>query len=118
VLDDLRDLVAGRSRDPAIVAAAKGASKVLKYLQACDRYGAVVEAAELDALETLLGERPADLVSGRVRLADALALDVVPFPKALDFFARQTAGEALLAAEASGGIAARHYPPLAAGPRP
>jgi hypothetical protein len=45
-------------------------------------------------------------------LADALAAGVIAFQPALDFFALQTSGEALLAADASGGIAARGYPAL------
>jgi aminoglycoside phosphotransferase (APT) family kinase protein len=112
VLDDLRDVVAARSQDRGVVAAAKNASKVLKYLQACDRYGAGVEAAETDALSDLLGARPAYVEAGRLALADALAASTVPFERALAFFALQTAGEGQLAADASGGIATRRYPPL------
>lgn len=112
VLDDLRDVVVGRSQDRAVVAAAKNASKVLKYLQACDRYGAGVEAIEVNALNDLLGTPPASVEAGRLALADALADGSVPFERALAFFALQTAGEGLLAADASGGIATRRYPPL------
>jgi aminoglycoside phosphotransferase (APT) family kinase protein len=112
VLDDLRDVVAARSQDRAVVAAAKNASKVLKYLQACDRYGAGVETAEMDALSDLLGARPANVEAGRLAIADALAEGAISFQRALAFFALQTAGEGLLAADASGGIATRRYPPL------
>jgi aminoglycoside phosphotransferase (APT) family kinase protein len=111
-LDDLRDVVAARSTDRAVVSAAKAASKVLKYLSAYDRYGAALEAIEINALSSLLGDRPVDLVSGRARLAEALEQGAIDFQLALDFFALQTAGEALLAADASGGIAGRGYPPL------
>jgi aminoglycoside phosphotransferase (APT) family kinase protein len=112
VLDELRDVVAARGMDRAVVSAAKGAAKVLKYLNAHDRYGAALEATEIDALAGLLGDRPASLASGHARLAEALAQGAVDFQPALDFFALQTAGEALLAADASGGIAGRGYPPL------
>jgi aminoglycoside phosphotransferase (APT) family kinase protein len=112
VLDELRSIAAARGADGAVVSAAKGASKVLKYLNAYDRYGATLEGAELDALAGLLGDRPTDLASGRTRLADALARGGIGFERALDFFALQTAGDALLAADASGGIAGRGYPPL------
>ena len=108
VLDDLRDVVAARSTDRAVVAAAKNASKVLKYLQACDRHSASIEAMEMDALADLLGARPATVEAGRLALADA----AIPFERALAFFALQTAGEGVLAADASGGIATRRYPPL------
>jgi hypothetical protein len=112
VLDELRSIAAARGADGAVVSAAKGASKVLKYLNAYDRYGATLEGAELDALAGLLVDRPTDLASGRTRLADALARGGIGFERALDFFALQTAGDALLAADASGGIAGRGYPPL------
>jgi hypothetical protein len=105
-------VVAARSTDRAVVSAAKAASKVLKYLSAYDRYGAALEAIEINALSSLLGDRPVDLVSGRARLAEALEQGAIDFQPALDFFALQTAGEALLAADASGGIAGRGYPPL------
>jgi aminoglycoside phosphotransferase (APT) family kinase protein len=110
VLDQLRDVVAARSPDRAVVSAAKAASKVIKYLSAFDRYGAALEATEIEALAGLLGDRPGDLASGRARLGDALEQGAIAFQPALDFFALQTAGEALLAADASGGIAARGYP--------
>ena len=110
VLDDLRDVVAAPDADRAVVAAAKNASKVLKYLQAYDRFGASVEAAEMDALAELLGARPATVEAGRLALAEALGS--IPFERALAFFALQTAGEGVLAADASGGIATRRYPPL------
>ena len=110
VLDDLRDVVAAPDADRAVVAAAKNASKVLKYLQAYDRFGASVEAAEMDALAELLGARPAPVEAGRLALAEALGS--IPFERALAFFALQTAGEGVLAADASGGIATRRYPPL------
>jgi len=112
VLDDLRDVVVARGADPAAIATAKNASKVLKYLRACDRYGPAVEADERQALEAVLGEAQADGVAGRGRLTQALAGGAVSVQAALIFFARQTAGDALLAADASGGIAARGYPPF------
>ncbi len=112
VLDDLRNVVATPSADRAVVAAAKAASKVIKYLSAYDRYGSALEASEIDALAGLLGERPADLTSGRSRLAEALERGGIGVQPALEFFALQTAGEALLAADASGGIADRGYPNL------
>ena len=50
VLDELRDVVVARSADSAVVSAAKSAAKVLKYLQAYDRFGLAIEASELAAL--------------------------------------------------------------------
>jgi aminoglycoside phosphotransferase (APT) family kinase protein len=88
VLGDLRDVVVARSTDPRVVAAAKNAAKVVKYLQAHDRYGAAI--ADADRAHGV-GETFADT---------------------LRFYARQTARQAQLASGASGGIAGRHYPPL------
>jgi aminoglycoside phosphotransferase (APT) family kinase protein len=112
VIDDLREVVVAHSTDPAVVASGKAASKVLKYLRAHDRHGAAMETAELRALGDLLGEAPLTLEAGRLRLAGALAANAVAFQPALAFFAAQTAGDALLAADASGGIAGRSYPVL------
>lgn len=88
VLDDLRDVIVPRSSDPAVVVAAKSAAKILKYLQAHDRYG--------DAMTELAAPCPESC-----------------FAEQLKFFAVQTARLAQLASGASGGIADRHYPPLA-----
>jgi hypothetical protein len=112
LLADLMTIATAPGGDRSAVTAAKSASKVAKYLKAHDRHGAALEAAELAALADILGEPPADLAAGRLALADALSRDETPFDRALAFFALQSAGEALLAAESSGGIASRGYPSL------
>ena len=103
VLSDLRDVVVARSTDRQVVAKAKEAAKVLKYLQSADRYGAALAAADDAALAALLGPGadPGALAAGRVA-----------FPQALAYFAGQAARQAQLATAASGGIAHRHYPAL------
>ena len=103
VLSDLRDVIVARSTDRQVVAKAKEAAKVLKYLQAADRYGAALATADDAALAALLGP-DAD--------PNALAAGRIPFPLALAYFAGQAARQAQLAAAASGGIAHRHYPAL------
>ncbi len=112
VLGDLRDVIVPRSQDGQVVARAKNAAKVLKYLEACDRYGPALEAAERAALARVLPGGPAELGPGRAALADAIVAGRVSFATALEFFAGQAARDAQLAAGASGGIAARHYPAL------
>ena len=111
VLADLRDVVVPRSTDSLVVARAKSAAKVLKYLEAWDRLGNAVEAAERAALEALLGM--SDLAAARLALVDAIRSGRLSFAEALGFFAGQAARDAQLASGASGGIAARHYPALA-----
>ena len=107
VLSDLRDVVVARSTDRQVVAKAKEAAKVLKYLQATDRYGAALAEADRAALAALL--RPG---AGPDALGAALADGRLGFPQALAYFAGQAARQAQLAAAASGGIASRHYPAL------
>ncbi len=92
ILTDLRDVIVGRSTDALVIAKAKEAAKVLKYLQAVDRYGPALDAADLAA-------RPVDIAH-------------LPFPEALAYFAGEAARQAQLAAASSGGIAFRKYPAL------
>ena len=107
MLEGLRDPIVARSTDPRVIATAKDAAKVAKYLQAFDRYGAALAAAEQAALDTLLGPdaTPAALQA-------AVRDGTHSFEALLQVFAGQAARQAQLAAAASGGIAARHYPPL------
>ncbi len=93
-------------------ARAKAAAKVLKYLEAWDRVGAGFAERERADLEALLDRPVADEAAGQLALADAIASGEVPFERMLTFFAGQAAREAHLAAGASGGIAARHYPAI------
>lgn len=112
VLDDLRSVVVARSTDSQVIAKAKNAAKVIKYLKESERLGPSVRAANLADLAALLGKEPDTVESGQAELAAALAAGRVSFEAVLGFFAAQTAREAQLAASASGGIAGRHYPLL------
>ncbi|WP_406857615.1 phosphotransferase family protein [Alsobacter sp. KACC 23698] len=112
VLHELRHDIADVSAEPGVVAAAKNAAKVIKYLRAYDRYGPLIEATECDELASLLGERPASLQDGMARLGEALKAGRIPFETALAFFAGSVARDAELAASSSGGLAGRSFPPL------
>ena len=112
VLTDLRDVIVPRSQDQRAVARAKSAAKVLKYLQAVDRYGATFERAEREALSACLPDAPLELDAARHAFAEAIAAGAMPVGRALAVLAEQAARDAQLAAGASGGIATRHYPPL------
>jgi aminoglycoside phosphotransferase (APT) family kinase protein len=115
VLDDLRDVVVARSTDGQVIAKAKNAAKVLKYLEAWDRLGAQVEAAEHQALRALLaqdGSPDEGLEASRQSLLAAIRARRLNFADALNYFAGQAVRDAQLASGASGGIAARHYPAL------
>ncbi len=113
VLDDLRDVVVARSTDGRVIAAAKNAAKVVKYLEAFDRLGPTLEAAECRALAALLGTR--GLAEGRAALAHAIRDGRLGLAEALPVLAEQAGRDAQLASGASGGIAARHYPELPGG---
>ena len=112
ILADLRDVIVPRSQDGRVISRAKSAAKVVKYLQAVDRYGSALARAERDALAACLPDPPGDLDDARQAFAEAVAADRIPFARALDVLAGQAARDAQLAAGPSGGIAARHYPPL------
>ena len=112
VLADLRDVVVARSTDSQVIARAKDAAKVVKYLQAADRLGDALEDADLAALGGILGCRPASDEAGQAILDAAIGDGRITFADALGFFAGQAARQGQLAAAASGGIAHRHYPAL------
>ena len=115
VLADLRDVIVARSTDGQVIAKAKNAAKVIKYLEARDRIGEQVDRAERSALAQLLGAAgSATLPEARAELVAAIATGRVGFAQALAFFAQQAARDAQLASGASGGIATRHYPSLEA----
>ena len=101
-------MVVARSTDGQVIAKAKNAAKVAKYLQAVDRFGNALQDADRAALCQLLGAADAT----QDALATALGEGRIAFPQALAYFAGQSAREAQLAAAASGGIASRHYPKL------
>jgi hypothetical protein len=112
VLADLRDEIAAASGEPRVISAAKLSAKVLKYLRDFDRYGAVVEAREVSALEALLGRRPDSIDAGRFAIVEAMRAGRLSFAQALAFFAGSVEREALFAAAASGGLAHRTFPPI------
>lgn len=109
VIADLGSVIVPKSTDKAVIAAAKNAAKVIKYLKAIDRFGPDTETIELDELEALLGHRPETVSAGQVALCEALKAGHVTFDAALRYFAGAGARGAQLSAEASGSIANRHY---------
>ena len=111
VIDDLRDEVAV-SQEPRVLAAAKNAAKVLKYLCDVDCFGAVIESQELDALEAVLGSRPSNVAVGQAEMMRALREGRLSFAEVIVFFAASVQREARVAASASGGLAERTFPSL------
>ena len=112
VIEDLRAKIAERSDDAVVVAAAKNAAKVLKYLAAADRLGPAIEAADLDALTAALGHRPTSVEVGEIALVAGLAAKRLPVETVLATFGGIVQRSAQLAAASSGGIAGRTFPEL------
>ena len=112
VLSDLRTEIAGASKEPRVIAAAKNAAKVVKYLRDNDRLADLIEAEDRTALSELLGAVPDSIESGLHDLRAALKDGRVDIGAVLRFFAHSTARDAERAASASGGLAHRHFPSL------
>lgn len=112
VIDDLRARIAERATDGEVVAAAKNAARVLKFLREVDRLGPTVEARKRAALAELLGDAPDDAAAGEAALLARHAAGRIGFAQALPYFAAAAAWDAQLAALASGGMARRGFPAL------
>jgi len=112
VLEHLKRIIDTRGTEGQTIASAKSSAKVVKFLQASDRYGDALVAADLEAISRLLGHMPQSIETGREAVARAVGRAQISFADALTYFAGQAARDAQLAASASGGIAARHYPPI------
>lgn len=112
VISDLRHEIADVSKDAGVVAAAKNAAKVLKYLKEFDRIGAGAEDANLQLLAELLGTPPANVTSGLGQVLETYRRGGLSFIAALQCFTSCVAHEAQIAAPSSGGLANRQFPAL------
>jgi len=112
VLGQLRDVIVPRVDDPLAKQRAKGVARILKYLAAMQRDGAFFTERELDDLEDVLGERPADVEEGRAAMAAAVEAGRVTDEEYLRYVWRRVARENELLRPASGVMADRHWPPL------
>ncbi len=112
VIEDLRAKMAERTDDAVIVASAKNAAKVLKYLRESDRLGPAIEAADLEAFQGLLGVRPRTVTEGQAHLVAGMSSGHFTPAQVLGCFAGCVAREAQLSAPSSGGLAGRTFPDL------
>lgn len=118
----LRDDVAAKSADKAVVAAAKNLAKIGKFLREKDRHGPQLEALERARLEALLGpglglgqglgQGPASIREGHFAVVAAVNAGRIGFAEALRFFAASAHYGAVLAGPASGSIATRGWAPV------
>jgi aminoglycoside phosphotransferase (APT) family kinase protein len=112
VIRDLRDEVVAIIKEPRVIAAAKDAARVVKYLREVDRLGGLIEARDLSCLSELLGRRPAGVEEGQLDLLKAMRGGSIPIGSVIQYFAGTTARDAELAAYASGSMADRNFPDL------
>jgi aminoglycoside phosphotransferase (APT) family kinase protein len=112
VIRGLKQEIADVSGDAGVVAAAKNAAKVLKYLREVDRLGERIDLADQEALSEILKATPVSLEGGKADLVRAMRQQEVQFATVLNFLAGSVAREAQLAASSSGSLATRHFPPL------
>lgn len=111
-INDLKAEIADVVSEPGVIAAAKNAAKVLKYLREVDRIGPLVTRSNLVALGEVLGRAPTSVEAGKMQVYEAYREGRVSFAAALQCFAGCAAREAQLAAGASGGLAGRRFQPL------
>lgn len=112
IIRDLQHEIADVAGAGGIANAAKNSAKVLKYLREVDRLGRPIETANLATLTEALGEPPASIAAGKQAVLDAIGSGKLSFAAALRCFAACEIRDAQLAALSSGGLAARHFPPL------
>ena len=112
IIADMRAEIAEVATAGTVVAAAKNAAKVMKYLRETDRYGATIEAQDCAELNAMTGAAPASAQAGMAALLDAMHAGRVGFADVIRFYAGSTARAATLAAAASGGLGTRSFPPL------
>lgn len=112
IIEDMRAEIADIAAEGTVVAAAKNAAKVMKYLRDVDRLGATIEARDRAELAALLGAEPASAAEGMAALLAAMHAGRVSFADVIRFYAGATTRAAALAADASGGLGTRSFPPL------
>ena len=109
---------AGQAGDPLAARWTKGAARLVKYLQECDRVGAVLDRDEIAELAKLLGETPASVEEGRAALARRTIDGEIPV---LDYVAQMWKGvqrDDYLMRTASGALYDRTWPPITHGTGP
>jgi aminoglycoside phosphotransferase (APT) family kinase protein len=112
VLDDLRDKIAAITTDGRVVAAAKNAAKVVKYLREADRLALLAEHQRVADLAKLFDPVPKTPAEGNQMLREAILKHQIAPKIMIQFFAGDVAREAQIAAMSSGGLAERQFPKL------
>jgi hypothetical protein len=111
-LDQLRHVISPRISDGFALQRTKGLARLIRYLDAIDRHGRSFARAELEDLESVLGDRPATIGSGRRSLSLGVREGTITEADALRIVARRVGREEELLRASSGVLAERHYDPL------
>jgi len=112
LLQELRDVIVPLSSDDLVVAKAKSAARVIKYLERVDRLQSILDDEELRDLSDVLGHEVASLQAGRDELAVALREYGIPEMIAVRLLSRQAARDIELIRPALGALMSRHLPRL------
>ncbi len=112
-LIDLKDYIVPRSTDQLAQYRAKGLARLLKYLQAVDRYGDAFDGEEMADIARLLGNTFRSLDEARSALAHAIDADSVNDNAVLDLLYRRVMRETILAAGPLGSWVEQHHAPFA-----
>jgi len=111
-LAEMREQVLPRVGDEVAVHRIKSMARLVKFWQACDRYGAAYERAELEELNLALDRRCATLGEGRQAFVEAIRACSLDDATILRLLSHRVQRDTALLAPAMGALARRHFAPL------
>ncbi|MFZ2176494.1 MAG: phosphotransferase family protein [Rhodococcus sp. (in: high G+C Gram-positive bacteria)] len=111
-LEQIRQIIVPRSEDAFVIARSKGLARILKHLQQSERYGALVDSADLADIAEALPGHPRTLAEALTALCDRYEAGAVTDAEMVMIFARQVARRTRMLRPAMGVLADRHFDPL------
>jgi hypothetical protein len=112
-LEDLKDEIVPAIGNQRAAAKAKELARLVKFWRGRARYGAAFDAAELAEIRAAIPAAPANLASARAALANAIAVDTIDFPAALQLCHNRVVRETFVMADAMGALATTWYEDIA-----
>lgn len=111
-LEELKDQVIPRVADEVAAHRIKSMARLIKFWQACDRYGNAYERAELEELNQALGCHCVTLGEARKALVEAIRARSLDDALILNLLTNRVQRDTALMAPAMGALAKRHFAPL------
>ena len=111
-LEQIRQIVVPRSEDAFVIARSKGIARILKYLRQSERFGPLVEAADLSDINQLLSGGYQKLPDAIGALSAAHIDGAVTDAQVVGIFARQVARQTEMLRPVMGVLAERRFDPL------